>query len=148
MSQNASIYIADPSMLGSRVFDRIDGVQSYEDTSNGSTATGVRFTFPWGSITMNFTSPDNLQQHLNGFSGYAEHVIKDRDTLIYTLARIRYVRMAIGCVVEVDDSDIAAAANFLVAFTNALNGLLFADDTIWDFNGEALGGKAADDDEA
>ncbi len=147
MPQNASIYISDPSMLGSRVFDHIDGVQSYEGISNSSTATGVRFTFSWGSITMNFTPSDGLQQHLNGFSGYAQHVIKDRQKLVYTLARIRYIRMAIGCVIEVDDSDIAAAANFLFAFTNALNGLLFADDSIWDFNGEVLGGKAAEDDE-
>jgi hypothetical protein len=145
MSKNASIYVADPSMLGSRVFDLIDGVQSYESISNGSMATGVRFAFSWGSITMNFMPPGDIQKHLNGFSGYAQHVIQDRDTLIYTLARIRNIRMVIGCVIEVDDTNISAAANFLFAITHALNGLLFAEDSIFDFSGERLGGPEAND---
>jgi len=147
MPKNAAIYIADPSMLGSRLFDRVEGIESYEGTSDGSTATGVRFKFPWGSIAMKFMPPGDIAEHLEGFSGYAQHVIKDRDKLIYTLARIHNVRMSLGCVIEHDEEDTEAVHDFLFGFNAAVNGLLFLYDSIFDFAGEPLGGPAADDQE-
>jgi hypothetical protein len=143
MKINAAIYIADPSMLGSRFFDRIDGVQSYESISEGETATGVCFKMTWGVATMHFTPPGDLQEHLKGFAGYAQHVIRDKDTLAYALMRIRYVRMLLGCVIDCDEEQTEEVLSFLFSFNSNLCGLLFFEDTIFDFAGEPLGGPAA-----
>lgn len=89
--------------------------------------------------------PGDLDEHLVGFSGYAQHVIQDRDKLIYTLARIRNVRMSLGCVIEHEEEDTEAVHDFLFSLNAALNGLLFLYDSIFDFSGEPLGGPAADE---
>ena len=140
----AAIYISDPSMMGSRLFDRIPDLKSYEGISDGSSATGVRFTFGWGSVTVNFMPPGDLLSHLDGFSGYARQIVADQDTLAYTLARIRNVRMLLGCVIEHDESEIEEVLSFIFSFTSNINGLLFFEDTIFDFSGEPLGGPACE----
>ena len=52
MAGNAAIYIADPSLMGSRFFDKIEGIQSYEGLSQGDSATGVRFILDAGQVTI------------------------------------------------------------------------------------------------
>jgi hypothetical protein len=144
MQMNAAIYIADPSMMGSRFFDRIDGLKSYEGISEGSQAAGIRFIFNWGSVTMHFTPPGDLGEHLEGFMGYAQHIISDPDTLAHALMRIRYVRMLLGCVIEYEEAEIEEVLSFLFSFNSNICGLLFFEDTIFDFSGEPLGGPAAE----
>ena len=144
MLTNATIYIADPSMMGSRFFDRIPDIKSFESISEGPTATGVRFRLPWGSVTMNFMPPGDLQEHLRRFSGYAQHIIADQDTLVYTLARIRNVRMSLGCVIDHEESDLKEVLSFLFNFSGNMNGLLFFEDSIFDFTWEPLGGPACE----
>ena len=143
MPANAAIYISDPSLLGSRLFDRIPDIESYEDLSDGTTATGVLLCFAWGQITMSFMPPGDIDEHLRGFSGYAEHIIKDRDVLLYTLSRIRYVRMSIGCVIQHAPEHTEDVHNFLFNFSSVLNGLLFLYDSIYDHNAKELGGPEA-----
>src|SRR4051812_9159670 len=125
MPKNATFHIADPSMLGSRLFDRIEGIESYTDISDGSVATGIRFKFQWGSITMNFMPPEKLADHLQGLSGWLHHNLTDRDTLIYALARVHHVRMVIGCVIEHEESSSDDVFSVLLHFNISLNGLLF-----------------------
>jgi len=42
MQDYACLYLADPSLLGSKLFDSFDGIRSYEGLSDGGVATGVR----------------------------------------------------------------------------------------------------------
>ncbi|MEP7218130.1 MAG: hypothetical protein ABI876_04395, partial [Bacteroidota bacterium] len=143
MSKNTAIYIADPSMLVSRVFDTIESIKSYEGISSDAVITGIRFYLSWGSVAMNIMPSDEMGEHLREFSDYASHVIKDDDDLLYTLARIKYVRMVLGCIVEHKEEDIDAVHSFLISFNGALNGLLFIYDSIIDWSGEALSGPMA-----
>jgi hypothetical protein len=66
MPRNASLYIADPSMLGSRAFDRIEGIESYEGLNDTGRASGVRFKTAWGSMTVNLMPGERLPEHLKG----------------------------------------------------------------------------------
>jgi hypothetical protein len=138
MPGNAAIYIADPSMMGSRLFDKIEGIKLYDGLSQGNSATGVRFVLDAGQVTMNFMPEQQIAQHLQGFSGFAEQTIKDKDRLIYTLARIRHVRLVCGCVITPDFDDAGTIQNFLFRITRAANGLLFFANTIFDYEGQAL----------
>ena len=125
-------------MMGSRMFSKIEGIQSYDGLNQGSSATGVRFTLDAGQVAMNFMPEQQVVQHLRGFSGFAEHTIKDRDQLICTLARIRHVRLVCGCVITPDFDDAGRIRDFLFRFTKAANGLLFFANTIFDFDGQML----------
>jgi hypothetical protein len=145
MPGNAAIYIGDPSLMGSRLFDRIEGIRSYEDFSEGDSATGIRFVLDAGQVTMNFMPQEQVPEHLNGFAGFAEHVIKDPDELIYARARIYYVRFVCGCVITPGFDDDGKIQDFLFRFTAAVNGLLFLSDTIFDYDGRALGGRLAEE---
>jgi hypothetical protein len=141
MPGNAAIYIADPSLLGSRFFDRIEGIKSYEGINMGTSATGVRFNLDPGQIAMNFMPEHQVAQHLNGFSGFAQRIIQDKDQLIYAQARIHNVRLVCGCIVTPDFDKGGKLLDFLFRFNGAVNGLLFYSDTIFDYDGQALGGK-------
>lgn len=141
MPDNAAIYIADPALLRSNLFDSLDGIRSYEGLSEGETATAVRFKLEAAEVTMNFMPSHQNPRHLEGFSGFAGHVIKDRERLLYVLSRIRNVRLVLGCVVEPGFDEGGKVGDFLFAFNGQLNGLLFIYDTIFDYDGEALGGQ-------
>lgn len=132
-------------MLGSRLFDRIEAIESYEDISDGSVATGIRFKLRWGSITMNFTPGNKVADHLQGLSGWLHHNLTDRDTLIYALARVHHVRMVIGCVIEHDESSSGDVFDFLLRFNISLNGLLFVCDSLLDFTGDAIAGPMVEE---
>ena len=125
MPGNAAIYIADPSLMGSRFFNKIEGILSYEGLTQGDSATGIRFTLDVGQVTMNFMPEDQLAQHLTGFNGFAQHVIKNRDQLIYLQSRIHYVRLVCGCVITPDFDEADEIQSFLLRFNRAANGLLF-----------------------
>lgn len=128
--------------MGSRLFDALKDIKAYEGLSEGEDATGVRLTFVWGSITMNFMLGDAVEHHLVGLEGYVRSMITDNDTLVYTLARIRGVRLALGCVISHEEQDTDMVHDFLFAFNNRTNGLMFLYDSVFDYNGEALGGPA------
>ena len=93
---------------------------------------------------MNFMPGHQVEQHLKGFAGFAQHVITDRDQLIYVQARIHHVRLVCGCVITPDFDDDGAIEEFLFQFTAATNGLLFLADTIFDHDGRPLGGRHAE----
>lgn len=142
---NVTIYISDPSLLGSKLFKQIKGIRSYEGLNEGDSATGIRFKLDAGQVTMNFMPEKQIEEHLQGFCGYAEHVTSDKDKLPYILTWIQNVRFALGCVIEPGFDDAGKIQEFLFQFNAALNGLLFLVDTVFDHDGEPLAGPLADE---
>jgi hypothetical protein len=140
MPSNAAIYIPDPSMLGSRTLDAIRDIESYESLSQNKLASGFRLHLTWGEVTVNMMSDEKLLGHLQGFASYASNMIKDEDTLVYTLARIHHVRMCLGCVIDHDSEDESSAREFLFRLNKELGGLLFLYNGIYDKDGQLLGG--------
>ncbi|MFT5469924.1 MAG: hypothetical protein ACI8UO_005047 [Verrucomicrobiales bacterium] len=144
MIANAAIYIADPSLLGSRFLDCLEDILSYESISDGNQATGIIITLKWGTMTLNFMPSDQLDPHLQGLIGYVRAHIVDDDSLGYALGRLNYVRMSLGCVIEhEEDSD--DFVDFLFRFFGSLNGLLFFFDRLYDFTGDTLASSRIDD---
>lgn len=139
----ATIYIADPSLLSSRVFDEIDVIQSYEGVSQDGGATGVYFDIGVAHIRMNFMPVDEIEEHLAGLTGYIHSVSEDQDQLVYTLSRVRRVCFVLGCVVEPGFDDDGIVQDFLLEFNQRLNGLLLIWDSLVDFNGQPLIGPLA-----
>ncbi len=125
-------------MMGSRLFDKIEGIKSYDGLNQGNSATGVRFILDAGQVTMNFMPEQQIAQHLQGFAGFAQQTIKDKDCLIYTLARIRHVRLVCGCVITPNFDDAGSIQDFVFRFTKAANGLLFFANRIFDYDGQAF----------
>jgi len=143
MPDNATIYIADPSLLGSKLFGQSERIRSYEDVSERGSATGIKFKLDAGEIAVNFMPEAMMEEHLQGFCAYAEHVIPDKDRLVYVLSRIHHVRLVLGCTITPGFDDAGSIQEFLFEFNGLLNGLLFLADTIFDYDGEALGGPLA-----
>ena len=131
-------------MLGSRVFHKIPDVGKYTGLNDNEQATGVKFSWENREITMNFMPASEVKEHLDGFSGWVQKVLDDKDQLIYVLARIRYVRMVLGCVVEPGFDEEGLNGAFLFNFNMNLNGLLFYNNTIFDFDGEPIAGMYYD----
>jgi hypothetical protein len=142
MPANAAIYIADPSILGSRTLDAIGEVHSYEGLSHDQQASGMQLRLAWGTVVVNFMPSEQLPDHLAGLRSYAEQVIGDENTLVYALARISHVRMCLGCDIEHQPDSESAAQQFLFRLNSELNGLLFLYDSIFDRDGQPIGGPA------
>lgn len=123
---SATIYLADPSLLGSTVLDTIPGIQSYEGTNdeNGN-ATGIRLRLKAGDLIMNFMPPHMIEEHLTGMSGYAEHEVRDQERLPYVLHRISQVRFVVGCVAPTGFGEDGEMIETLMLLNGALNGLFF-----------------------
>jgi hypothetical protein len=144
MPDHATIYISDPSLLGSRLFNQIHAIHSYQDLSEGEVATGILFDIGVAQIQMNFMPQQELSTHLNGFAGYARKVFSgEEDDLIYLLSRIRYVSFAMGSVISPGFDQQGNVEAFLLDFTSRLNGLLFIHNSIVDHNGQPLAGPLA-----
>ncbi len=146
MKTNAAIYIADPSMLGSRLIDGFDEVISYQSVSDGDKATGLVLTLAWGTMTLNFMPTQQFDEHMAGFEGYVRTHLFDSDSLTYALARLLHVRMCLGCIIE-HEEDSEDFVTFLFQFYGALNGILFFYDRAYDFNGDILA-SSRDDEES
>lgn len=140
MREHATIYIPDPSLVVSRVIDDIEAIRSYKDISDNGKATGLHLTFEWGSITMSFMSSPDIEKHLEGLSAFVGQQITDADTLVYTQARIKHVRMALGCVIEYAEESLQEMFNALAILTRFFAGMFFFLDYLYDYNCTPLGG--------
>jgi hypothetical protein len=146
MPDHATIYISDPSMLGSKYIDRFDSIISYSGISEGELATGLKIELKQGSIKINFMAPENIPKHLNGFSGYCQKYLQDdNDELIYVLSRIKNVRYVLGCVIEPEFDKENLIIDFLYEFSMGLNGLFFIFNSVYDFDGNCLLGPMKED---
>ncbi len=139
MLKNAAIYIADPSIIGSRLFDSINAIKSYKINEDNE-PTSVLLEIEWGQIRLNFMENEQLEKHLKGFSAYIENVISDQGKYVYVQNRICYVTMCIGCIIQHRESTVQKVESFLFELNGKLNGLLFLYDSIFDYSGEFLGG--------
>ena len=144
MADNACIYIPDPSLLGSKLFDSIGAIRSYQGLSEGDSATGIRFDIGVAEIQMNFMPPQQVGEHLSGFTGYVQSACYDKDTLMYALGRVNNVRFVLGCVIEPGFDELGKVEAFLLEFNRRLNGLLFIHNSVVDYDGEPLAGPLCD----
>ena len=141
----ATIYIADPSLLGSTVFDTVPGVESYEGTSDATgNATGLKLRLKAGELIVNFMPAHIIEEHLAGMSGYAEQEVRDKERLPYVLHRISQMRFVLGCVAPRGFGDDGEMIETLMQLNGALNGLLMLGDSLFDHNAEPLAGSACD----
>jgi hypothetical protein len=140
MPGHAAIYIADPGMIGSKVLDKLADVSSYESVSDGDAAIGVAFNLAPGHVRINFMPEDQIRRHLEGFMGFAQQAISDKEKLHYVLSRIHHVQLVGGCVITPGFDQDGVIEKFLRELVARLNGLLFIHNTIFDYDGERLGG--------
>ena len=141
----ATIYIADPSLLGSKVLDTIPSIQSYEGTSDESgNATGLKLRLKAGELIVNFMPTDKIEEHLAGMSGYAEQEVRDKERLPYVLHRINQVRLVLGCVAPGGFGDDGEMIETLMELNGALNGLLMLGDSLFDHDGQPVAGLACE----
>jgi len=142
---HATIYIADPLLLGSKVFDTIPGIQSYEGMSDESgNATGFKLHTGHGACVMNFMPSHMIEGHLAGMSGYAQQEVRDKEQLPYVLHRISQMRFVIGCVAPSGFGDGGEMIETLMQLNSALNGLYFMGDSLFDHDAKPIAGSACD----
>jgi len=139
MTAQACIYNPNPSMTGSKVLDTFKQVRSYKGKGGGeSGATGMVVDIGVAKIEFNFMTSSDVADHLNGFMGFAQSCIKNKDKLVYTLGRIHDVKLVMGCVIEPGFDKDKVVQGFLLEYVNRLNGLLFVNNMILDYDGEVL----------
>ena len=141
----ATIYIADPSLLGSKVFDTIPGILSYEGMSDESgNATGFKLRTKFGECLMNFMPAHLIEEHLAGMSGYAQQEVRDKERLPYVQHRISQMRFVIGCVAPAGFGEDGEMIEMMMQLNGALNGLYFMGDSLFDRDAQPLAGSACD----
>ena len=141
---HATLYISDPSLLGSKVLDTVPGIQSYEGMSKDGTATGLRLRLKAGEVIMNFMPAHMIEEHLAGMSGYAEHEVRDRERLPYVLSRIKQVKFVIGCVIPSGFDEAGTMLEVLLQLNSSLNGLFMLGDSLFDYDGQPLAGSGCE----
>ena len=144
MPDNTSFYISDPSIIGSKLFDDIASITSYEGLSEEDGASGFKLYTNWGNITLSIMPSEQLESHLNGFDGYIRSQTENEDELVYILGRLHYVLLVLGCIIEHEEKDEDAVHAFLFEFNMRLNGLMFLHDSVWDWTSEVLCGHYKD----
>jgi len=141
----ATIYIADPSLLGSKVFDTVPGIQGYEGMNDDSgNATGFKLHTKFGECVMNFMPAHMIEEHLAGMSEYARQEVRDKERLPYVLHRISQMRFVIGCVAAAGFGDDGEMIETLLRLNGALNGLYFMGDSLFDHDAQPIAGSACD----
>jgi len=138
--QNTSFYISDPSILGSKLFDSMTSIKSYKAFSDENNATGFVLNTDFGNIKLNIMHTDQIESHLNGFGGYIHSQMQNDNDLTYVMARLRYVSLVLGGVIDHKDGDEENVHKFLFEFNSAINGLMFLYDSVWDWSSDALCG--------
>ena len=141
----ATIYIADPSLLGSTKLDTVPGILSYEGTSDDDgNATGLKLRLKAGEVILNFMPTHMIEEHLAGMSGYAEQEVRDKERLPYVLHRISQMRFVIGCVAPSGFGDDGEMIETLMVLNGALNGLFMLGDSLFAHTADPLAGSACD----
>lgn len=140
MIENAAIYISDPAMIGSRLFDRSPDIVSYETFGGEGTDLGFKLFFEWGEMVCNIMPEENVEKNLAGFENYMREKFENEDDLIYFLSRLHYVRTCLGLEISHKDGADDEVQEFLFSMNEVLAGLLYMYDTVWDWSREALVG--------
>lgn len=144
MPKNASFYISDPSIIGARLFDEIDTIESYKQFANKNDAAGFSLKMPWGQVDVDIMPAKALPNHLKGFEGYVRDQKLSKENLAYTLGRLHNVRMCLGCEITHEPEAEKDVMDFLVRFNSYLNGLILVYNSVFDWSGEVLCGPLKD----
>lgn len=136
--QYATLYVMDPSLIGSKVLDSFSQIVSYTSISKGKDATGMIIKLEHTEINMNFMEFTELEKHLEGFKGFAYKYVSEEIDLIYVLSRIHNVRIVIGCVVNPGFDEQGKVLKFLQDLNKAYNSLLFYDNKVFDYDMQML----------
>jgi hypothetical protein len=144
-SNNASMYIADPSLVGSKMFDQFTQIKHVTPLSESGRATGMVLDLKFATIQMNFMPPEDIEAHLVGFENYVRSIFHGHeDDLCYVIARLHSIKLPIGMVTEPDFESEPRIIEFLYEFNNKFNGLLFLCNSVVDFDGKLLVGPLKD----
>jgi hypothetical protein len=136
--QYATLYVMDPSLIGSKVLHKLPQILSYSSKSSNDRAIGMVIKLDVAEIDMNFMEPKNLEEHLEGFKGFAYNHVSQGIDVIYVLSRIHYIQMAMGCVINPGFDDKGNVLDFLFKLNKAYNALLFYDNKLFDYDMEIL----------
>ncbi|WP_338636230.1 hypothetical protein [Spirobacillus cienkowskii] len=134
----ATLYIMDPSLVGSKVLDTIPQIKSYSSKNENDNATGMLIKLDEFEIEMNFMEPEKLEDHLEGFKGLAYNYVSEGIDPVYVLTRIFNVRLVIGCVIEPDFDKESKVLEFFKNFNSAYKSLLFYDNKVFDYDMQVL----------
>ena len=141
MSDNAVVYITDPSLLGSKLFNAIESIRSYQEKSKGKATTGMEFDIGVALVRASFMPAKEIPAHLKKVTGYAKKIFAGKkEVLPYLLARLKYASFVLVCVIEPGLDEERQVEEFLMELNYRLNGLLFIYDSIVDYDGEPLAG--------
>jgi len=141
MISNATIYISDPSLVGSKLFGKFPEITKITPLYEGPNASGVILDLDFGRVQMNFMPKEELTAHINGLEGYVNHTFNGQeDDLTYLISRINMISLAIGMVIEPSFDEEPRAIEFLYKLNDRVNGLLFIYDSLVDYDGEPLCG--------
>ncbi|MEM9073565.1 MAG: hypothetical protein AAGE52_34055 [Myxococcota bacterium] len=139
MIENCAIYISDPAMLGSRLFDRSPDIRSYK-TFEDKRGVGFKLVLAWGEISCKVMSEANIAHHLNGFEAYMSDKFANEDDLLYFRSRLHYVRTCLGMTITHTEGMDDEVHEFLFSMNQVVAGLMYLHDTVWDWSREALAG--------
>ena len=79
-----------------------------------------------------------LEEHLEGFKGFAYDNTCQNIDYLYVLSRIHNIRLAIGCIINPKFDDEGKVLHFLQSLNRAYNSLLFYNDRVFDYDMQML----------
>jgi len=137
MAYQVSFYIADPSLLGSKLFNRLKAIKSNKALQTDENATGIELQVESSTIKISFMPSKDVPEHLRGFEGYVQTIgCENNDKLIYTLGRLRSVVVVAGCSASSEKSE--KIEQFFMDLAFELRCVLYDGGYVIDFDGEIL----------
>lgn len=108
--------------------------------SKGNVPTQFCVKFLEMTLTMSVMPPDEVSDHLRGFSNYimSRHLRQKSDQTAAVLERIAQVKTILGCVIEPGLDIHGYMGGLLTSLVTRHHGLMFARDQVFDSNGEPL----------
>jgi hypothetical protein len=134
----ATLYVMDPSIIGSKVLDTFPQILSYTSKSEDKKATGMIIKLDNAEIEMNFMESSELEEQLEGFKGFAYKYVSEGVDPVYVLSRIHNVRLTIGCVINPGFDEQGKILKFLQGLNRAYNSLLLYDNKVFDYDMQIL----------
>ncbi len=145
MSGNAAIYsLESPPLPG--VLEKLGPLRDMRTSySEGSGPTQYAFRLESVTFTINVMPSDQMRQHLEGFCNYVLNLHRSRpsDQTEALLAQIARVQTVLGIVVEPGFDEAEVAADFVWSVAEAMQGLVFAADSVFSPSGVPLVGPGA-----
>jgi hypothetical protein len=136
---NVTIYCADPSLIGSKLFSFFPELKQTEPMGQNGQAKGMMLKFPFGSIECHFLSGDDLSDHLLSLKQYARSIFeRSENDFVYLAARISEVRLGIGMNISPSFETEERLLKFVMNFNECLNGLIFIENDLLDYDCENL----------